>query len=53
MTPPEPEPECDEYVQAFLDLHETRVFPLADHGRSPARRDIPHLRPITDVLEGL
>ncbi|MER7623903.1 hypothetical protein [Streptomyces sp. NPDC126503] len=52
MTQPEPEP-LDSDEQAFLDLHEARAFPLADHGRSPARRDIPHLRPINNVLEGL
>ncbi|MFE5514484.1 hypothetical protein ACFQ9J_28515 [Streptomyces sp. NPDC056529] len=52
MTQPEPEP-LDPDEQAHLDLHETRAFPLAEHGRSAARRDVPLMRPIHDVLEDL
>jgi hypothetical protein len=48
--------EADADAQAFVDLHgplpEDRTIPI-DHGRSPARRGVPHHRPIDDVLEDL
>jgi hypothetical protein len=51
MTSPPPESEpLDSDEQAALDLHEAKAFPLADHGRSPARRDVPQVRPIHDVF---
>ncbi|MFC8491809.1 hypothetical protein ACFUJU_13600 [Streptomyces sp. NPDC057235] len=50
MTQPEP---LDPDEQAHIDLHEARTWPLAEHGRSCARRDVPQLRPIHDVLEDL
>ncbi|GGU52320.1 hypothetical protein [Streptomyces lavendofoliae] len=51
--------ELDAAERAFLDLHGLPAdgnpdrYPLIDHGRSPARRHVPHHRPIDDVLEDL
>ncbi|WP_185909180.1 hypothetical protein [Streptomyces sp. WAC01280] len=43
--------EADE--QAAADLHREPVWPMAEHGRSCSRADIPHHRAVDDVLETL
>ncbi|WP_381594337.1 hypothetical protein [Streptomyces formicae] len=35
--------------RAFADLHDRPDFALLEHGRSPARAQIPHHRPIADI----